>query len=233
MLYYGFMRSRKILVIEDEAPIVRLLKYNLEREGYEVRAARDGEDGLKRFRSLRPDLVILDLMLPKADGLDLCRIMRSESRAALLILTARKEEADRVVGLELGADDYVTKPFSVRELLARVKALIRRSGGLPPAGQPMRFGSVALDPERHEVTVGKRPVHLSSKEFALLKTLAEAGGRVMEREKILETVWGYERSSEIDTRTVDQHVARLRAKLGPESARIVTVKSIGYKLKTN
>jgi DNA-binding response OmpR family regulator len=223
----------KILIIEDEKEIVKLLKYNLEKEGYSVAVASDGESGLALFHKSKPDLLILDLMLPKIDGLELCKIIRRESRTPIIMLTAKKEETDRVLGLELGADDYLTKPFSVRELLARIKSVLRRTK--EPVSQPglLRIGKLEVDLERYEVKLADKPAALSSKEFMFLKVLLEAKGKVLTRDQLLELVWGIDRSAEIDTRTVDQHVARLRAKLGSEAGRLITVKNIGYKFKTD
>ncbi len=220
----------KILVVEDEKNIVKILKYNLEKEGFKVSTCADGEEGLARFRQEKPDLVILDVMLPKLDGFAFCRTVRQESAAPILMLTARKEEVDRVLGLELGADDYVTKPFSVRELMARVKAILRRSSKEDKRAV-LRAGLLELDVEKHEARLAGKPFSIRAKEFDFLKCLFQAKGRVLTRDELLEKVWGYDRSMEIDTRTVDQHIARLRDKLGPESHRIVTVKSVGYRLK--
>jgi DNA-binding response OmpR family regulator len=225
----------KLLVVEDDKNLVKLLKYNLEKEGYRVSAAADGEAGLTALRKERPDLVVLDAMMPKLDGFEFLKIVRRETRVPVLMLTARKEEVDRVLGLELGADDYVTKPFSVRELLARVKALLRRaapaSGDIP--GGVLRAGGIALDPERYEVSVRGKAVTLTTKEFEFLKLLLSAGGRALTRDLLLEKIWGYDRSMEIDTRTIDQHVARLREKLGPEGAVVATVKNVGYRIKAD
>jgi len=224
--------QEKILVVEDDKDIVRLLKYNLEKEGYRVVAVSDGEAGLAALRKERPELLILDVMVPKIDGFELLKLVRRESRAPVMMLTARKEEVDRVLGLELGADDYVVKPFGVRELLARVKALLRRSGPAEAAASILRAGGLEVDVERYEVRVRGKDIPLTSKEFEFLKILLQAGGRVLTRDQILEKVWGYDRSMEIDTRTVDQHVARLREKLGPEAARVTTIKNVGYRIKT-
>ena len=225
--------AAKILVVEDEKAIARVLRYNLEKEGYKVVAAEDGESGLALARKERPDLVLLDIMLPKLDGIQVCKVLRSDSRVPILFLTAKKSEVDRVLGLKMGADDYVTKPFSVAELLARVEALLRRSGGVPGGGgsEARKVGDLVVDVERHEVLVKGKPVEVTPREFTFLKLLIDADGRVLTRDRILETVWGYDRSVEIDTRTVDQHIARLRKKLGPEGGRIVTVVNSGYKLK--
>lgn len=218
------------MIVEDEKHLVKILKYNLEREGYRVACAGDGQSGLASFEKEKPDLVLLDLMLPKVDGFEFCRTVRSHSRTPILMLTARKEEVDKVLGLELGADDYVTKPFSVRELLARVKAILRRASRKEPAAV-LRAGELEMEPEKYEVRVKGRHVLLSSKEFEFLKILFQAEGKALSRDQILEKVWGYDQSMEIDTRTVDQHIARLRDKLGSESGRILTVKNVGYRLK--
>ncbi|MBI5884009.1 MAG: response regulator transcription factor [Elusimicrobia bacterium] len=225
------MAGARVLIVEDERALVKVLKFNLEREGYSVASAGDGLAGLAAFQADKPDLVILDLMLPKLDGFEFCKAVRKTSRTPILMLTARKEEVDRVLGLELGADDYVTKPFSVREVLARVKAILRRSRG--PAGTEgaLRAGSLEVDLERYEVKVAGKLAALSTKEFELLRCLLSAEGKALSRDEILEKVWGYDRALEIDTRTVDQHVARLRDKLGSEARRVVTVKNVGYRLK--
>jgi len=227
------MPNEKILVVEDDKDISRLLKYNLDKEGYRVSAALDGETGLALFRKERPDLVMLDVMVPKLDGFGFLKTVRQESKTPVLMLTARKDEVDRVLGLELGADDYVTKPFSVREVIARVKAILRRVGdqAQSPAVSVLRAGELEVDVERYETRVKGKPVTLTSKEFEFLKCLIQAGGRAMSRDALLEKIWGYDRSMEIDTRTIDQHIARLREKLGSEASRIVTVKNVGYRLK--
>jgi DNA-binding response OmpR family regulator len=226
------MAQEKVLVVEDDKEIVKLLKYNLEKEGYRVLLAADGEAGLAALRKEKPALVLLDAMLPKLDGFELLKIARRETSAPVLMLTARREEMDRVLGLELGADDYVVKPFGVRELLARVKALLRRAGPQAGPASVLRAGTIELDVERWEARVKGKTVELTTKEFEFLKLLLEAGGKVLTRDAILERVWGYDRSMEIDTRTVDQHVARLREKLGAEAARVATVKNVGYRVKT-
>ena len=227
------MAQEKILVVEDDKDIVKLLRYNLEKEGWRVVVAGDGAAGLAALRKERPDLMILDVMIPKLDGFEVVKAVRQESRVPVLMLTARKEELDRVLGLELGADDYVTKPFSVRELLARVKALLRRSSPAAESapGGLLRAGGVELDPERYEVRVRGRAVELTTKEFDFLKVLLQAAGRALTRDQLLEKVWGYDRSLDLDTRTVDQHVTRLRDKLGVEGVIVVTVKNVGYRIK--
>lgn len=228
------MANEKLLIVEDEKDIAKLLRYNLEKEGFRVLVAHDGEAGLALFRKEKPDLVILDIMLPKLDGFDFCKAVRQESKAPIIMLTAKSDEVDRILGLELGADDYVTKPFSVREVLARVKAILRRlsdTGGSPKA--MVRVGTLEVDMERYTAKVKGHVVTLSSKEFEFLKNLLMAEGRVLTRDQLLEKVWGYERGMDIDTRTVDQHIARLREKLGAESKRVVTVKNVGYRIKFN
>jgi DNA-binding response OmpR family regulator len=227
------MPNEKILVVEDEKELSRLLKYNLEKDGFRVFAALDGEAGLALFRKERPDLVLLDVMVPKLDGYGFLKIVRGESKTPVMMLTARKDEVDRVLGLELGADDYVTKPFSVREVLARVKAILRRVGdrGQSPAVSVLRVGEIEMDVERYETKVKGKLLVLTTKEFEFLKCLLQAGGRALSRDALLEKIWGYDRSMEIDTRTIDQHIARLREKLGAEGSRILTVKNVGYRVK--
>jgi DNA-binding response OmpR family regulator len=222
---------RKILVVEDEKHLVKVLKYNLEKDGYRVSTAADGEAGWSAFQKEKPDLVLLDVMIPKLDGFELCRRIRGQSKTPVLMLTARKEEVDRVLGLELGADDYVTKPFSVREVLARVKAILRRLGSTGETRSMLRAGALEMDLDRYVTQVQGKDVALSPKEFDFLKCLFQAEGKVLSRDQIMEKVWGYDRSLEIDTNTVDQHIARLRAKLGSEAGRLLTVKNVGYRLK--
>ncbi|MHB2026078.1 MAG: response regulator transcription factor [Elusimicrobiota bacterium] len=223
---------KKILIIEDERSLSKILKYNLEKEGYETAQAFDGESGVSAIDKENPDLVLLDIMLPKKDGLEILRVVRSRSKLPVIVLTAKNDEIDRVLGLEIGADDYVTKPFSVRELMARIKAIFRRAQTGGAAESPvLRAGSIELDQDKYEVRVKGKPVALSAKEFEFLKCLFEARGKAMGREQILEKVWGYDRGLEIDTRTVDQHIARLREKLGPESDRVITIKNVGYRIK--
>jgi len=226
------MPEAKILVVEDEKSIVKVLKYNLEKAGYQVIAAYDGETGLSCFREVKPDLVILDIMLPQKDGFDFCKAVRQSSRTPILMLTARKDELDRVLGFEIGADDYVTKPFSVREVLARVKAILRRAVD-EPAALVIRAGPLVVDLERYEAKVKGRSVPLSPKEFEFLKCLLQADGRALSRDELLEKVWGRDRSMEIDANTADQYIARLRGKLEDEAERIVTVKNVGYRIRTD
>jgi two-component system alkaline phosphatase synthesis response regulator PhoP len=223
--------KHKILVVEDDGAISKVLAYNLEKEGYDPLMAKDGDAAVHTFRKTKPRLVLLDLMIPKVDGLEVCRLIRSTDRnVPILMLTAKSGEVDKIVGLEMGADDYVTKPFSVREVMTRIKTLLRRTSPdeIPAAG-PLTAGTLALDTEKYTLHRGKDPVILTGKEFDLLKTLWLANGKVLSREDVLERVWGIDRAADIDTRTVDQHVARLRSKVGPEKKRIVTVKNVGYR----
>jgi len=221
------MAKLRLLVIEDEKEIVRLLQFNLEKEGYEILSASDGAAGLAMAQKDHPDLILLDLMLPKMDGLEVCRAVRKESSVPIIMLTARKEEIDRIIGLEIGADDYVSKPFSVRELAARIKAILRRTQKAHPAPRVARHGMLEIDLDRYIVTVQGKRVPLSSREFELLRILMQAEGRALSRDQLLEKLWGIDQAYDIDTRTVDQHVARLRDKLGSESKRVVTVKNVG------
>ena len=203
----------KILIVEDEPDMVLGLKDNFEFEGYEVITAGDGAAGLERARAVKPDLLILDIMLPKMSGLDVCKTLRGEGFAApILMLTARGQEIDKVVGLELGADDYVTKPFSIRELLARVRAILRRSSGGKQRLARYHFADVELDFETYRGTRAGVPLEMSPREFELLRYLIEHKGDTVSRERLLEDVWGYEHYP--STRTVDTHIAKVRAKIG-------------------
>jgi phosphate regulon transcriptional regulator PhoB len=224
--------ASRVLIVEDERDIRDLVVLHLQRDGYEVTSAGSGEEALARVRQSPPDLVVLDLMLPAMSGLEVCRRIRQEQATATLpivMLTAKADEVDRVVGLELGADDYVVKPFSPKELLARVRAVLRRSRPGPDVA-PMTFGALTIDPGTHRVFVGGETVALTPKEFELLRALVAVRGRVLSREFLLDRVWGYSRAGEIESRTVDVHVRRLRVKLGAEGRRILTVKSVGYRL---
>jgi two-component system, OmpR family, alkaline phosphatase synthesis response regulator PhoP len=227
------MPNERILIVEDDKDLNKLLKYNLEKEGYRISTAFNGESGLALFQKEKPDLVILDVMLPKLDGFEFCRIVRKESRAPIIMLTAKVEEMDRVLGLELGADDYVTKPFSIRELLARVKAILRRSTAPVDEKMVFRAGELEIDLERYILSVKGKSIKLSSKEFEFMKCLVLAKGKVLTRDQLLEKVWGYDDSMNIDTRTVDQHIARLRDKLSSEAERVVTIKNVGYRFNAD
>jgi two-component system, OmpR family, phosphate regulon response regulator PhoB len=223
-----------VLVVEDEPDIRDLVVLHLTREGFRCRTAGNGPDALREARAAPPDLVVLDLMLPGMDGLEVCRRLRAEGATAgvpIIMLTAKADEVDRVVGLELGADDYVAKPFSPKELVARVRAVLRRSRPPAETGVVLRAGTLALDAARHVVTVDARPLGLTPKEFDLLHALMESTGRVLSREQLLARVWGYAHAEEIESRTVDVHVRRLRAKLGAEGGRIVTITGVGYRLE--
>jgi two-component system phosphate regulon response regulator PhoB len=225
----------RVLVVDDEPDIVELVRYHLEKAGIECVHAGDGGAALRLVRECRPDVLILDLMLPGMDGLEVCRALRRDpatARLPIIMLTAKAEEVDRVVGLEVGADDYVVKPFSPRELVARVRALLRRVRE-PEVPTATRTGDLLLDEGRHQVAVGGRPVELTAKEFGLLAALVRANGRVLSRDQLLEGVWGYAAAAEIESRTVDVHIRRLREKLGAEARRIVTVKAVGYRFDTD
>jgi DNA-binding response OmpR family regulator len=221
----------RILVIEDDPSILRGLKDNLGFEGYDVSAATDGEEGYRLQRVHKPDLIVLDLMLPRMSGLELCRRLRAEGVATpILMLTARSEESDRVTGLDLGADDYVTKPFSVRELMARVRALLRRTHASTTLPSELRFGNVEVDFRRYVARRDGRPVDMTRKEFAVLRLLAGRAGKVITRDELLNEVWGYE--SYPVSRTVDNHIALLRSKLEADPAHPVyirTVHGVGYR----
>ena len=224
----------KALIVDDEQAIVDLVRHHLEKEGIVCLEASEGETALQLARTERPDLLVLDLMLPGIDGLEICRLLRREPATAsmvVIMLTAKAEEVDRVVGLEMGADDYVVKPFSPRELVARVKAVLRR-GRDPQTGTIRRIGTIEIDDAKHQVRLAGQVVNLTVKEFALLSALMQAKGRVLNREQILEVVWGYANAVDVESRTVDVHVRRLREKLRDESRRIVTVKGVGYRFET-
>jgi phosphate regulon transcriptional regulator PhoB len=224
--------SSRVLIVEDEPDIRELVVHHLKREGYQVSVAASGEEALRQVQASPPDLVLLDLMMPTMNGLEVCRRLRQDPVTAslpIVMLTAKGDEIDRVLGLEIGADDYVVKPFSPKELLARVRAVLRRS--LPaPGASPTTLGALTIDPGTHTVSVGEEVLALTPKEFDLLRALVEARGRVLSREFLLDRVWGYSRASEIESRTVDVHVRRLRVKLGREGRRVLTVKSVGYRM---
>ncbi len=224
--------ASRVLIVEDEADIGALLAWHLEREGYQVARCRTGLEGLRHVQAAPPDLVLLDLMLPELDGLEVCRRLRGDPATQALpivMLTARGEELDRVLGLELGADDYIVKPFSPKEVVARVRAVLRRARP-SRSDLPLTVGTLAIDPGTHRVTVGGAAVALTPKEYDLLQALVDARGRILSREHLLDRVWGYRAASEIESRAVDVHVRRLRVKLGAEGGRIVTVKTAGYRL---
>jgi len=235
-----------ILVVEDEPTLVDTLEYNLTHQGYAVSTATDGFQALELARSLRPDLIVLDVMLPGLDGFEICRILRQEMNVPILMLTARDDEIDKVVGLEVGADDYLTKPFSMRELMARVKAHLRRvrmireemegeetkAESRPPTAAALSFGSLRIDPDRHEVVNGAEILQLKPKEFELLHFLARNRGMALSRDLILERVWEWDFDG--GSRTVDVHVRWLREKIEDDPAnpkRIVTVRGVGYRFE--
>lgn len=222
----------KVLVIEDDRDIAELIDYNLRQEKYTVEVARTGSDGLSRARRFLPDLVILDLMLPDLNGIEICRTLKGDPKTKqipVMMLTAKGEEVDRIVGFEVGADDYLTKPFSPRELVLRVKAILRRikekEWSVPQS--PQTFGQLKIDPSRFQVVVGSSEVRLTATEFKLLQHLLANKGRVATRDNLLDRVWGYDAA--LTTRTVDTHVKRLRQKLGKVGRYIETIRGIGYR----
>ncbi len=224
------------MVVEDDANLLNALAYNLGREGYEVITAADGEQALETARREKPDLIILDIMLPRLSGLEVCRILRREMTVPILMLTARAEETDKIVGLELGADDYMTKPFSIRELLARVRAILRRAEmtrtAPAEAESALKIDDLEIDPARHRATLRGEAFDLTPKEFELLAFLARNKGFVFSREQLLEKVWGYDYAG--DTRTIDVHVRWLRRKIEADPQRprhLITIRGIGYKLE--
>ncbi len=234
--------KEKIMVVEDELALRETLEYNLERQGYAVFTCANGVHAIEMARKEQPDLILLDLMLPGVDGFEVCRVLRQDMNVPILMLTAKADEIDKVVGLEVGADDYLTKPFSMRELLARVKALLRRVRMLEkelaeaqaalPESKQLHFGDLTLDLTRREVSVEDELLHLKPKEHDLLLYLAQNRGRVLSRDQILQDVWGWEYNG--GTRTVDVHVRWLREKIEPDPSnpvRIVTVRGIGYRFE--
>jgi two-component system phosphate regulon response regulator PhoB len=221
----------KILVVDDEPDALELIKFNLKREGFEVLTASDGSEALRLARTQLPDLVVLDLMLPEIDGLAVCKALRSQPETAglpVIMLTAKAAEIDRVLGLELGADDYVTKPFSLRELVLRIRNLLGRRRPADSPSETIKVGAIVIDLSRHEVKVKGKQVELTATEFKLLTLLATRRGRVQSRDRLLHDVWEYDAT--IDTRTVDTHVRRLREKLGPAADTLETVRGVGYRL---
>ena len=226
--------AKKILVVDDEKNIVDIVAFNLHKEGHEVIVARDGEKCLEAFEKESPDLVILDIMMPKMDGFEACRKIREKSQVPIIMLTARAEEVDKVLGLELGADDYVVKPFGVRELLARVKANLRRKQSPGGASNVLRFGNIEIDTGRYEVRRSNKTLDLTHREYELIKFMAMQNSQVFSREQLLEKVWGYEYFG--DVRTVDVTIRRLRAKVeeNPENPKyILTKRGVGYYFKVD
>jgi two-component system phosphate regulon response regulator PhoB len=222
----------KIVIVEDERDLAELLAFNLEKEGYQTFIALDGKSGLERVVSERPDLVILDLMLPEMNGIEVCKMLKQQQSTAtipIIMLTAKGEEIDRVVGFEVGADDYLIKPFSARELLLRIKAILRRTVPAAKDDKTLRVGPLLIDTARHLVSVNEAEITLTTTEFKLLLTLVERLGRMQSREHLLRHVWGYSHTA--DTRTVDTHITRLRNKLGEAGELIKTVRGFGYKME--
>lgn len=220
----------KILIIEDEAKLAETLAYNIREEGHKALIAVDGLAGLEKARVEHPDLIILDIMLPSMDGLEVCRLVRRDSDVPIIMLTAKSRELDKVVGLEIGADDYVTKPFSMVEMLARIKAALRRSGADVRKDEVLRTGDMEMDIARHRVTIGGKQVDLRPKEFELLHVLLRNKGRVLDRTTLLNRVWGEDEY--IDAGTVDVHVRRLREKIETDPgkpSRVLTIRGLGYK----
>jgi two-component system alkaline phosphatase synthesis response regulator PhoP len=228
--------NEKVMVVEDERDIARMVEYNLKKEGYRPVLVQDGSYAALTAAREKPDLILLDLMLPGLDGLEVCRRLKADARTSripIIMLTAKGEESDKVLGLGLGADDYVTKPFSLKELLARVQAVLRRASRAAPEPAPEKLsaGDIELDAAKVEVKLKGAALELTSKEFELLKALMAAGDRVLTREDLLEKAWGMDSSLELETRTVDVHVGTLRRKLKKEGRRIVTVKNYGYRFE--
>jgi len=220
-----------ILIVDDEPNILELARMYLEAEGYRVVTAADGKEALVQAEAAHPALVVLDLMLPELDGWDVCRRLRAESDLPIIMLTARSDDVDKIVGLELGADDYLTKPFNPRELVARVRAVLRRATPTAKADRPLTLGHLTIDPARREATVAGQPARLRSKEFDLLHTLMQHRGMVLTRDQLLDLAWGYDFYGE--SRTVDVHIGQLRPKLKGSGVHIETVRGVGYKLIVN
>ncbi len=227
------MSNELVLIVDDEKTLVKALTFNLQKEGFRVEAAYDGEEALEKIFSLKPDVVVLDLMLPEVDGFEVCRRIRKKLDVPIIMLTARSEDIDKVLGLELGADDYLTKPFNSRELVARIKAVLRRSiASEEETRKQIQIGKLQIDLLQHRVRLGDREINLTSKEFALLSFLALNAGNVYSREQLLAQVWGYDYYG--DVRTVDVHIRHLREKIENDPANpeyIITVWGTGYKLR--
>ena len=221
----------RILVVDDEPDAIELIRFNLKASGYEVLTAEDGEEALAKARKFSPDMILLDVMLPEIDGLEVCKILRRDPATAslpIIMLTAKASEIDRVLGLEFGADDYVTKPFSPRELMLRVRNLLKRKESSKEEVARFQVRDIELDVSKYEVKIMGQPIDLTPTEFKLLQILMERKGRVQSRDRLLQDVWGYDQL--IDTRTVDTHVRRLREKMGEASDYVTTVRGVGYRL---
>ena len=225
-------KPRKILIVDDEPDVADLVAYHLRAKGYQVETVNDPTASIGAARSFLPDLLILDIMMPDLNGMQICRIIRADPRlqqVPIIFLTAKAEENDRISGFETGCDDYICKPFSTKELVLRVQSILRRATeGVPEETRRLQVGRIILDVERHEATVHDRPIELTATEFKLLRLLMERRGRVQTREHLLINVWNYE--TEIETRTVDTHVRRLREKLGSEADWIETIRGVGYRM---
>ena len=221
----------RILVVDDEPDAIELIRFNLKASGYEVLTAEDGEEALAKARKFSPDMILLDVMLPEIDGLEVCKILRRDPATAslpIIMLTAKASEIDRVLGLEFGADDYVTKPFSPRELMLRVRNLLKRKESSKEEVERFQVRDIELDVSKYEVKIMGQPIDLTPTEFKLLQILMERKGRVQSRDRLLQDVWGYDKL--IDTRTVDTHVRRLREKMGEAADYVTTVRGVGYRL---
>ncbi len=224
-----------ILIVEDEKDIVKMLEYNLKKEGFKTLTAYDGEDALYSANSEHPDLILLDLMLPGIDGLEVSKTLKKDTKTAsipVIMLTAKSQESDKIIGLELGADDYITKPFSPRELIARIKAVLSRIKEKDKLPEALKIGDLVIDFSKISVNIKGKTIALTAKEFELLKTLIRAKGRVLSRDYLLDTIWGFDHAMEIQTRTVDVHIRTLRKKLKSEAKHIITVKNYGYRFET-
>lgn len=235
ILFLGDKMKESILIVEDEKDIAKMLDYNLKKEGFKTILVHDGEDALDAAHSKLPDLILLDLMLPGIDGLEVSKALKSERKTShipIIMLTAKSQESDKVIGLELGADDYITKPFSPRELIARIKAVLRRVKEKDKLPEVLKIGDLAIDFSKISVSIKDKPIELTAKEFELLTTLVKARGRVLSRDYLLDNIWGFENAIEIQTRTVDVHIRTLRKKLKSQAKRIVTVKNYGYRFET-
>lgn len=223
-----------ILIVEDEKDIAKMLEYNLRKEGFKTLMAQDGEEALSAIKQNHPSLIILDLMLPGIDGLEVCKSLKNNTKTSsipIIMLTAKSQESDKIVGLELGADDYMTKPFSPRELIARIKAVLRRMKEKDKLPELFKIDELKIDFSKIAVFVKDKPVELTAKEFELLRTLIQAKGRVLSRDYLLDTIWGFNHAMEIQTRTVDVHIRTLRKKLKTQAKRIITVKNYGYRFE--
>jgi two-component system, OmpR family, alkaline phosphatase synthesis response regulator PhoP len=227
------MNKSRILLVDDNKDLRQLVKYRLEEDKYHVFSTGDAESGLALARKHNPDLVVLDVVLPRMNGLEFCRTLRQASQTPIIFLSGKKKEVDKIVGLRLGADDYLTKPFSMEELTARIETILRRTNGRVQERKELHssIGKIKVDLERHEVRIGEKPVNLTPKEFSVLTALLKADGRVLSRDILLKEVWSWPNGEELETRAVDELIARLRRKLKSERGRIVTVPNVGYKIK--